>query len=132
MEGSTICDWGSAVVLWEVGFVPSLLLRCPAYFPSLADSILSTSPHSCFLSAQLPQKQKVDSLKDPSSLLLPTLASCLLSCHRSRRWTLSKTHPLYFSPLLLPFCSAATEAEGGSLKDPTARPYSPLLPSKVV
>ena len=68
VEGSATCDWGSAVVLWEVGFVPPLLLRCPAYFPSLADSILPTSPHSCFLSAQLPQKQKVDSLGDPTAL----------------------------------------------------------------
>ena len=98
MEGSTICDWGSAVVLWEVGFVPSLLLRCPAYFPSLADSILSTSPHSCFLSAQLPQKQKVDSLKDPSSLLLPTLASFLLSCHRSRRWLSQRPYSQTLQP----------------------------------
>lgn len=67
VEGSTTCGWGSAVVLREVGFVPSLRLRCPAYFPSLASSILSTSPHSCFLSAQLPQKQKVDSLRDPTA-----------------------------------------------------------------
>ena len=60
--------------------------------------ILSTSPHSCFLSAQLPQKQKVDSLKDPSSLLLPTLASFLLSCHRSRRWLSQRPYSQTLQP----------------------------------
>ena len=72
-------------------------------------------------------------LPTPSSLLLPTLASCLLSCHRSRRWTLSKTHPLYFSPLLLPVCSAATEAEGGLSQRPilSTSPHSCFLSAQL-